>query len=217
MNNDEALSMDLLREPGSESEPKDAPQTEQKKIEAELERSLSLFRATLDSTVDGILVVNQKGKWTSFNRKFVEYWRIPEPIVNSRDEALMLSFVLDQLKDPEGYLSKIKELYFNPDEESFDVLEFKDGRVFERYSKPQRIAGKSVGRVWSFSDVTERKRSEKLQSALYRIADYTSSVEDIQEFYSAVHSIVGELMDAKNFYIALYDPATELLSFPYFR
>ncbi|HJZ10549.1 MAG TPA: PAS domain S-box protein, partial [Acidobacteriota bacterium] len=190
--------------------------TEPKKAEEELERSLSLLRATLESTADGILVVDQEGKWISFNKKFVEMWRIPEAIVNSRDEALMLAYVLDQVKDPQEFVAKLKQLYTSYEEESFDVVEFRDGRLFERYSQPQVIAGKSVGRVWSFRNVTERKRAEGLRSALYRIAAQTSIAEDMQEFYAAIHKIVGELMYAKNFYIALYDKTQHILSFPYF-
>ncbi|HEY4491223.1 MAG TPA: GAF domain-containing protein, partial [Acidobacteriota bacterium] len=190
--------------------------TEPKKAEEELERSLSLLRATLESTADGILVVDQEGKWISFNKKFVEMWRIPEAIVNSRDEALMLAYVLDQVKDPQEFVAKLKQLYTSYEEESFDVVEFRDGRLFERYSQPQAIAGKSVGRVWSFRNVTERKRAEGLRSALYRIAAQTSIAEDMQEFYAAIHKIVGELMYAKNFYIALYDKTQHILSFPYF-
>ena len=91
----------------------------------------------------------------TYNQRFVDLWRIPEAIVDSRDEALMLAFVLDQLKDPETFIRKVKEVYQSA-EDSADVLEFKDGRVMERYSRPQRIAGISVGRVWSFS---KRRRS----------------------------------------------------------
>ena len=65
-------------------------------------------------------------------------------------------------------------------------------------------------------DITERKRAEELQRALYRIADQTSAATDLEQFYPAIHSIVGELMDARNFYIALYDEETGQLSFPYF-
>ena len=190
--------------------------TEMKSTEVELEKSLSLLRATLESTADGILVVDQEGKWVTYNQQFVDLWRIPEALVDSRDEALMLAFVLDQLKEPEIFIRKVKDLY-RSNEDSFDVLEFKDGRIMERYSKPQRIAGVSMGRVWSFSDVTERMRSAKLQSALYKIAEETASAQDVQELYSAIHAIVGELMYAKNFYIALYDSSTEMLHFPYFR
>ena len=133
---------------------------ENKEAKNELEKSLSLLRATCESTADGLLVVDVNGKIVNCNRKFVEMWRIPEPIVASRDDNRALAFVLDQLKDPHAFLKKVRELYALPDAESYDVLEFKDGRVFERYSKPQQISGKSVGRVWSFHDSTKRKEAE---------------------------------------------------------
>ncbi|MCI0529218.1 MAG: diguanylate cyclase, partial [Nitrospira sp.] len=135
--------------------------TERKQAEEELEKSLSLLRATLESTTDGILVVDREGKIVSFNRKFADMWRIPESITSSRDDNQALEFVLEQLKDPGGFLKKVRDLYTQPEAESYDILEFKDDRIFERYSRPQKIEGKSVGRVWSFRDVTERRRAEK--------------------------------------------------------
>jgi diguanylate cyclase (GGDEF)-like protein/PAS domain S-box-containing protein len=190
--------------------------TERKSAERELEMSLSLLRATLESTADGILVVDREGKWMTYNRHFMETWRIPEYVIESREEKMMLPFVLDQMKDPDRFNQKIEALRQSNDD-SFDILELKDGRMIERYSRPQKIAGISVGRVWSFSDISERTRSSKVQSALYRIAEKTAATQDMKELYSAIHEIVGELMYANNFYIALYDPATEMLSFPYFR
>ena len=128
---------------------------------SEMGRLISLLNATIESTADGILVVDGHGKIVSFNQKVMQMWRMPKQVAESRDDDQALSFVLDQLKDPEGFLRKVRELYAEPEAESFDVLEFKDGRIFERYSKPQRIKGKSIGRVWSFRDVTARRRTEE--------------------------------------------------------
>src|SRR6266568_5668113 len=78
------------------------------------------------------------------------------------------------------------------------------------------VEGKRVASYSLYRDITEQKRAEALNSALYRIAEKTSSAEDLQHFYTAIHGIVGELMYARNLYVALYEPASQLLTFPYF-
>ncbi len=136
--------------------------TERERADEEREKAFALLQATLESTADGILVVDTDGKIVSFNRKFVEMWHIPDAIVGSRDDNRALSFVLDQLKDPERFLKKVRDLYGHPESQSYDWLEFKDGRFFERYSQPHRVGDNVVGRVWSFRDVTDRTRMEEI-------------------------------------------------------
>ena len=132
-----------------------------KQSELELRHTVSLLQSTLESTADGILLVDLAGRIVLFNNRFVSVWQMPQPILESRDDNAALTHVLSQLKEPELFLHKVRELYAAPEAESFDVIEFKDGRVFDRYSCPQRMDGVAVGRVWSFRDVTEQKRAEQ--------------------------------------------------------
>ena len=127
--------------------------------ERELARSLSLLRATFDATADGLLVADGHGRIESYNRRFAELWSLPPAILAAGDDDAALAFVLEQLEEPQSFLAKVRDLYANPDAESFDVLRFRDGRVFERYSRPQRLGDRAVGRVWSFRDVTDRERA----------------------------------------------------------
>lgn len=153
-----------------------APQIE----EARRSEMLSLLRSTLDSTADGVLVVDRQRRITAFNQRFVKLWRIPAAIVDSGDDDRALAFVRDQLVDPEAYLAKVRDLYADPDTESFDVISFKDGRTFERYSQPQYLDGISVGRVWSFRDVTDRMKAEAaLRESEQRFRQLAESVDQI--------------------------------------
>ena len=135
--------------------------TPRRQAQEELEHSLSLLQATLESTADGILVVDRVGKVTSWNESFRVMWRIPPNLVDGDDDDVLFAHMLPQLKQPEHFVGEVRRLYADaPSEESFDVIEFLDGRVFERYSLPQRVGDEIVGRVWSFRDVTERRRAE---------------------------------------------------------
>src|SRR6059036_1216560 len=124
-----------------------------------------MLRATIESTADGILVVDAGGETTYANARFAELWRIPEELLATRSDEQLLAFVLDQLVDPEAFLSKVRELY-QTDQEGFDTLHFKDGRVFERYSRPLPRDGGIAGRVWSFRDISKRRQSEEAARAI---------------------------------------------------
>jgi PAS domain S-box-containing protein len=132
-----------------------------KQTEEALKKSLSLSSATLESTADGILVVDREGRVVGYNMKFVEMWRIPAAIVQSHDDSRLLEAVTNQLREPGQFIAKVRYLYDHPMEVSSDTLDFRDGRVFERYSQPQIVDTEAVGRVWSFRDVTEHRRLEE--------------------------------------------------------
>jgi PAS domain S-box-containing protein len=134
---------------------------EHKKTEEKLSELLSLHKAILEATANGILVINTEGKVVSYNRKFLQLWRIPEILAEEGDDDKLLAYVLDQLSEPEEFISEVKRLYTHPEESSSDTLKFKDGRVFERISQPQKTGEKIIGRVWNFRDISERKKTEK--------------------------------------------------------
>jgi len=127
----------------------------------QIKQTMSLLNATLESTADGLLVVDNFGKVVRYNKKFLKMWRIPAPLAEQNDDKILLDFVLNQLHDPASFLDKVHYLYSHNKEDSIDILEFKDGRVFERYSQPQRIENKIVGRVWSFRDITAHTQVKK--------------------------------------------------------
>jgi len=130
----------------------------QLQADAELRSTVSLLSATLDSTADGVLVVNANGNITQFNSRFTQMWQVPKGILAGSDDAAAADFVLDQLSRPDTFVTKVEDLHGQADAITNDTLEFKDGRVFERHSRPQRVNGTIVGRVWSFRDVTDRAR-----------------------------------------------------------
>ena len=127
---------------------------------AELRRGMSVLRATFEATNDGILVVDVSGKLLDFNRRFAEMWNLPGSEIQAREDDATLRSILEQLEAPQAFLDKALEIQANPDAESFDTLRLKSGQSFERYSRPQRLQGRSIGRVWSFRDVTAREASE---------------------------------------------------------
>lgn len=127
---------------------------------AAVRSSERLLRNTIESTADGILVVDAEGKVALANKRFVQMWRIPPELAQSVDDERMLEFVIEQLEEPQAFIDKVQALYASADE-SNDTLQFKDGRAFERYSRALLGAGGAIeGRVWSFRDVSERKQFE---------------------------------------------------------
>jgi signal transduction histidine kinase/ActR/RegA family two-component response regulator len=123
-----------------------------------LARSLALMGATLEATWDGILVTDEGGHVTAFNERFAEMWRLPRDIVSPMDR--IQAHVAGQFADRQAYLDRIAGIHATAPPESHDALELADGRVFEGFSRIQVVDGRTVGRVWTFRDITEHRRAE---------------------------------------------------------
>ena len=162
--------------------------TEKVKAEKELQWNLSLLKSTMEATVDGIVAVdNNWGKISTYNKSFLEIWNIPEE-VKSISNNFIFNFMLEQLKNPNLFLNEVKYLSEEPEKDSYGTIEFNDGRLFEKYSKPQRIDDEIVGRVWSFRDITEEKRAkEKLKQSIEALKNSNKELE--QFAYVASHDL----------------------------
>jgi diguanylate cyclase (GGDEF)-like protein/PAS domain S-box-containing protein len=166
-----------------------------KQTEIELEKSLSVLRATLESTADAILVVDNAGDIIGYNRKFVDLWQMPESLMMPGAAEGRLAAYLDRLRNPQGFAERNAEIYSQPDSESFDILHFKDGRTIERYSQPQKIGGRSAGRVWSCRDVTQRARAEQRLDMQHAVARLLAGSQSPTEVMSGIIRAICETLD----------------------
>ena len=135
----------------------------------ELEKSVALGKATLESTTDGILVVNLNNKIESFNQKFISMWHLPYLSISNKDVSVLIDLMSKQLVEQNSFSAKLADANKHYKNDSFEEIYFKDERIFECYSHPQNIGEKNVGRVWSFRDITSKKIME---DKLFRQANY---------------------------------------------
>ncbi len=155
--------------------------TERQQAKKALEHSLSLQQATFESIQDGILAVDSNSNIVSYNKSFIEMWSIPEPLFNEPDINTRIQYIANQVKNTDVFFERVKQLYTTPEIQIHDFLELKDGRIFERYSRPQRLGEKILGRVWTFRDITDQKRAE---------ADLQASEEKFRRIVETAHDII---------------------------
>ena len=122
-------------------------------------RSETLLRTTLDSIAEGLLVASDQGEILLMNRRFQDLWQVPGEITANTADAMLLAHAREQLAEPEAFLREVERLYCSEDEQT-DYLQFKDGRVYERFTRPLRL-GTQRARLWSFRDMTERARARR--------------------------------------------------------
>jgi signal transduction histidine kinase len=141
--------------------------TGKNKLMEEDEQSFTYLKETLESTDDGILVIDIGDKIKVSNHRFIELFGIPEHLIASRDFNKVMKFVMEQLIDSTRFLEIANELNTNHFAECFDIIETNRNTTLEFYSKPQRIDDEIVGRVWSFRDITTQKWAEKALKITY--------------------------------------------------
>ena len=146
---------------------------------AELEHSLAMLRAALESTTDGILMTDQQGRVTESNANFAKLWRIPPEVIAASGADELQKLIAQQLRDPAGFWNRIRLIAEVASAETSDLLACTDGRSIELHSMTQRIDERTVGRVWSFRDITERRRAEE-------------AVRQQQEWFRVTLSSIGD-------------------------
>jgi len=169
-----------------------------------VESQTEIIRTTLESAADGILVVDSDGNPIIFNRKFAEIWQLPPELRACHDARPLLLHAAEQLKDANDFVARSRMADSDPDACLDDVLEFKDGRIFERHSEPRRIAGRTVGRVWSFHDVTDRRRAEaamsahtRQQAAIAELGRFALAQTPLEAVMDKAAGIVAETLDVE--------------------
>ncbi|HEY6071753.1 MAG TPA: ATP-binding protein [Chthoniobacterales bacterium] len=161
----------------------------------ELALSLSMMQATLDSTTDAIVVTDLNGNVRNFNEKYCRMMGVTREQLKKADvNKLRLKFA-QRFKDPAGFVSRVMEIYRRAPAKTFEVFEWKDGTVLERYSQIQLLDRKPVGRVWSFRDVTARKRAEENLEMAKISAEQANQAKD--DFLASLsHELRTPLMPA---------------------
>ena len=168
--------------------------TERRQAKDLLKASEERLRAILESTADGILAVDNRGRVIRANGRFAALWQVPAALMERGSDDELLNHVMGQVADPEAFLSKVKSLY-DSDVTDMDTLTFKDGRVYERFSLPMVVEGTRIGRVWSFRDITEqRKAREELLRRNAELQRFTNTVShDLKSPLVTIKTFLGFL------------------------
>lgn len=131
------------------------------RAQEELNWNSAFLQAKINSTIDGVIVVDPQGRKILQNQRVADIFKIPRHIVEDPDDTRQVRWVMDMTRNPDQFREKVVHLYAHPFEISRDEIELTDGTVLDRYSAP--VLGKDgacYGRIWTFRDITELKRRE---------------------------------------------------------
>src|SRR6476469_4761944 len=178
----------------------------------ELATALAIMHATLESTTDAILVTDEANYVGEFNEKYVKSWGIPPHMIVSAHASELWNYLSQQLKDPAAYLARLQEIIASCAPETFDVLELKNGRVFERNSAIQLIKQRNVGRVWSFRDITQRRRAQDALSNEKRVLQEIASGASLATVLDVlVRGVEAQSCDGMMCTVLVFDEAAQCL------
>ena len=172
--------------------------TERKRAEADLAHSLSVLQATLESTADGIVAIKSDGEVVNYNTRFASMWGLPPDVLAKKDAMQLTALVTSQVQHEEQFVARVTQLLADPPDEACDVLELKDGRIFERYVRAQKTDGKTLGMVANFRDVTNRLKSEFELEKIHRQLLDTSRQAGMAEVATSVLHNVGNVLNSVN-------------------
>jgi diguanylate cyclase (GGDEF)-like protein/PAS domain S-box-containing protein len=142
--------------------------------------AVSLLDAALETTAEGILVVSSEGEITVINDQYLKLWGMPPELLAAEDPAALVTFISQQLVDPEFFAQKVAALAADKILQSHDVLEFQDGRTVEFYSRPQIVADTIVGRIWNFRDISARRRAQdQARQAMEELAEQADKLKEL--------------------------------------
>ena len=155
--------------------------TEQKEVAEKLNYRQALLEAQNDAIPDGVLIVDTKGKMLSYNKNFATIWKIPDDIIERRDDTAALHFAMTQVINPQVFIDRVNYCYAHPKEKAQDELVFKDGRIIERYGNAVvGEDGTSYGWAWYFRDISEQKiAEEKIRQSEGQLRSLANSIPQL--------------------------------------
>ncbi len=176
--------------------------TERNRAEENLNNQKTLLEALTESVLDGILIISAEGKMLHFNQHFLDIWHFPSEIVESKSDEAALDWAANQTTHPAAFLARVSAVYEQPETKVREELTMKDGRVFERFGAPIHSGNLRLGWVWTFRDITIRKRAETNFAFLAEISQELAGLTSVREITEAMTGKIGQYFGVSNCLIA---------------